>query len=184
MKETPTILTPRLLLRPFVSDDALDVYEWTSSLEVTRFLWWHPNRDLITTKKIVAKWVRGKRNYSWAVNKESETIGEVQVIKDLPDGGFEFGITSKEKCWGKGYMKEASFYAISFLFSDNLYSYGYAESDERNVRAHHLLEALGFSKSETKRGVLIEKKNEIIDVACFRLAKENFINKFEEWKNK
>ncbi len=109
MKETPILTTSRLILRPFVLEDAEDVYKWTGSWEVTKYLWWYPNRDLETTRKILHKWIKNQRNYSWAIVRDKQVIGEVQVIKDLPDKGFEFGITSKASAWGKGYMREASF---------------------------------------------------------------------------
>ena len=184
MKETPNLTTSRLTLRPFVMEDAEDVYEWTGSWEVTKYLWWYPNRDLETTKKILSKWIRNQRNYSWAIAKENEVIGEIQVIKDLPNKGFEFGITSKVNAWGKGYMREASFKAIEYLFSSDLYEYGYAESDARNERSHHLLEALGFVKVEEKKNVLIAKKNETIDIVCFRLDKTNFAAKLKDFETR
>lgn len=181
MKETPILLTPRLTLRPFRIEDAEDMYEWTGSWEVTRFLWWYPNRDLETTKAILKKWIRSQRNYSWAIVRENEVIGEIQVIKDLPEKGFEFGITSKVSAWGKGYMREASFKAIDYLFASSQYEYGYAESDARNERSHHLLEALGFIKIEEKKDVFIAKKNERINIYCFRLEKENFSSRCEKF---
>ncbi len=184
MKETPLLTTSRLILRPFVIEDAEDMYEWTGSWEVTQFLWWYPNRDLKTAETILKKWIRNQRNYSWAIEKEKEVIGEIQVIKDLPDDGFEFGITSKANSWGKGYMKEASFKAIEYLFSSGLYEYGYAESDARNQRSHHLLEALGFIKTQEKKNVLITKKNERIDIYCFRLSKDNFAAKLKDFQTK
>ena len=181
MKETPILNTSRLTLRPFVLEDAEDVYEWTGSWEVTKYLWWYPNRDLDTTRKILNKWIRSQRNYSWAIVRENEVIGEIQVIKDLPDKGFEFGITSKISAQGKGYMREASFKAIEYLFSSRLYEYGYAESDKRNERSHRLLKALGFVKTEERKGVLITKKNETIDIICFKLDKDDFAAKLKDF---
>lgn len=178
MKETPTIQTPRLLLREFKIEDAPDVYTWTGSLEVTKYLWWLPNRDLETTEKILSKWIRLKRNYSWAVCLEDHPIGEVQVIKDLPEKGFELGMTSAEAYWGHGYMKEAISHAIAYLFSHGIYDYGYAESDERNLASHYLLKALGFEECGRKENLPIEKKGEVINVICFRLSQEDFQKKF------
>lgn len=184
MKETPVIKTPRLLLRPFEMGDANDVYEWTSSWEVTRYLWWYPNRDIEVTKKLLANWIKKGRNYSWAVEKDGEVLGEVQIIKDLPGNGFELGVISKQKSWGHGYMKEAIFHALDYCFSQGGYQFGYAESDERNVRSHALLEALGFEKSGLKENMLIEKKNESINILCFTLRQENFRKAFALWKQR
>ena len=185
MKDTPTLQSERLLLRPLLPEDLDDVYEWTSSFTVTRYLWWHPNRDRSVTEKLLNKWIRQKRNYSWAVVKEKEVIGEVQVIKDLPNKGFEFGMISKESSWGHGYMKEALVRAFEYCCEDAGYEYGYAESDARNERSYHVLSVLGFKLVETKKDVLIEKKGETIDVYCFRLTKEDFrkaLGQFKEAK--
>ena len=180
MKETPSLQSERLLLRPFLISDLSDVYEWTSSFEVTRYLWWH--RDISVTEKLLSKWIRQRRNYSWAVVKENEVIGEVQVIKDLPGRGFEFGMISKESSWGQGYMKEAIFRCFEYCFGEGAYEYGYAESDSRNERSHHVLAVLGFKLTSVKKSVFIEKKGEIIDVYCFRLSKADFYKALEKYK--
>ncbi len=182
MKETPILKTPRLLLRPFEKKDLFDVYEWTSSWEVTRYLWWYPNRDIHVTEKLLGNWIRKKRNYSWAVEKEGEVLGEVQIIKDLPGNGFEFGMISKQKSWGHGYMKEAILHALDFCFTQAGYRFGYAESDERNVRSHALLEKLGFKKAGRKENVPIEKKGESINVLCFELSEEDFRKAYALYK--
>lgn len=182
MKETPTLRSERLLLRPFLPEDLKDVYEWTSSFEVTRYLWWHPNRDISVTEKLLSKWIRQQRNYSWAVSKDNEVIGEVQIIKDLIGKGFEFGMISKESSWGHGYMKEAIFRCFEYCFGEAAYEYGYAESDSRNERSHHVLSILGFKLTDVKKNVLIEKKGETIDVYCFHLSKENFYKALESYK--
>jgi RimJ/RimL family protein N-acetyltransferase len=170
MRLAPTLTTERLTLRPFVLEDYPYVYKWCSSLRCAEFLFWLPHRDEETTEKIVAKWVRKRRNYSWALVHDGVPIGEVEVIKDLPDGGFELGYILVDGEWGRGYMSEALKAILPYLFSSG-YEYCFAETDARNEKSQHLLAKMGFSYLETEKGRLIEKKNERVDVAKYRLDK-------------
>jgi ribosomal-protein-alanine N-acetyltransferase len=174
MKETPILVTPRLTLRPFSLNDVADVYEWCSSLKTTTYVFWFPHKDIHVTERLVANWVRKKRNYSWAIVLGEEAIGEVQVIKDLPDQGFEIGYILKESAWHQGYMGEALQAALHFLFVDQGYRYSLEEVDERNLASRHVLEKMGYRLLEIKKDVLIEKKADIIDVALYRLDKKDY----------
>jgi ribosomal-protein-alanine N-acetyltransferase len=172
MKETPTIHASRLTLRAFFESDYEDVYEWCSSLETTKYLFWYPFRSIDDAKRIVNSWVRKKRNYSFAVCLGQKVIGEVEVIKDLPNQGFELGFTSNLAYSGQGYFSEACKAIIDYLFVHDGYQYAYAETDERNEKAIHLLTRLGFVLLEEKaEPYFISKKNITIQIKKFILKK-------------
>ncbi len=178
MKETPIIYSKRLLLRPFSLLDANDVYEWCSSLAVTKYLFWYPHRNIEVTKRLLIKWTRQKRNYSWCLVYQGKAIGEVEVIKDLPCAGFEIGYTLNENYWRKGFMKEALQCVFSFLFLKKDYKYAFAITDKRNVPSKMLLESLGFlleKKEEESGDYFIAKKNEHIQVTSYRYERESFL---------
>jgi [ribosomal protein S5]-alanine N-acetyltransferase len=179
MKDTPLLHTKRLVLRPFSMEDIPAVYGWCSSLETTHYLFWHPHRDIGVTTRLVENWLRKKRNYSWALDDGQGAIGELQLIKDLPDQGFELGYILREESWHQGYMKEALVVVLGYLFIQEDYRYSYEETDERNGASRKLLEAVGYRYVETKPGVYIAKKDETINVAVYRLEKESFL-KFME----
>ena len=170
MKETPTLQTARLLLRPARIEDADAVYVWTSSDRVNESLFSPPNRDLEVTRKLLADWIRRRRNYSWFLVLDGTTIGECQVIKDVEGGGFEVGMTLWEESWGKGYMREALSEVIRFLFSLG-YSFGQAKTDVRNLAARKTLESVGFLLAEGPEPYRIEKKGKDIEVVTYRLDK-------------
>ncbi len=170
MKETPILFTERLYLRPFLLSDVNDVYEWCSSFEVTRFLFWYPHRDKAVTERLLKKWIRKKRHYSWCVEYEGKAIGEIEVIKDLEEGVCEIGYTLNERYWRKGIMKEGVKEAISFLFSAGGYQKIVAFTDKRNLASKALLSSLGFIE-EGERPYRIEKKKEDIEICSYFLKK-------------
>ena len=70
-------------------------------------------------------------------------------------------------------MKEALSSVLSYMFSVGYLSC-YAETDERNAASRGLLEKLGFAYEGLEENHLIEKKNEKVNLAKYRLAKEAF----------
>ena len=164
---TPTLTTPRLTLRPFKEEDYPSVYKWCSSLVVTKFLFWFPHRDEEVTKRLVRSWVRKRRNYSWAIVMEDEPIGEVEIIKELPNNGVELGYTLREDKWGQGLMSEALNEVFLFLKNDKKVAFIYCETDSRNMNSKKLLERLGFSFIENKP-YHIAKKNEDVTLSAYR----------------
>lgn len=171
MKIAPVLVTARLLLRPIEEKDAPSVYRWTHSPMVTRYLFYLPNRSLEDTERLVASWVRKRRNYEWILCEGEDVFGEIQVIKDLPGNGFEIGYESREDRWGKGFMKEALTAVLRFLFEEGGYAYGYALIEKENLRSQSLLLGLGFRfVSETKR--TIDKIGKEVTLLSFRIEKE------------
>ncbi len=107
IKDTTTLNTARLLLRPFKEEDVDDVYEWCSSPLVTKCLFWYAVRDKSCTERILRKWIRKKRHYSWCLGYQGKAIWEIELIKDLDKDSCEIGSTLSSAYWREGFMKEA-----------------------------------------------------------------------------
>jgi ribosomal-protein-alanine N-acetyltransferase len=177
MKITPTLNTERLLLRPFVQEDAPRVYAWCSSSQVTEHLFWHPHRDLAVTERVLADWIKKKRNYFWALDDGTGAIGEIEIIKDFSDGGCEIGYVLLQEKWGQGYMKEALRAVLSFLFQEGRYGYVYAEVDSANAVSLGLLARLGFRVTGSELGLYVSKIDRKVDKTFLRLEKKDFLMK-------
>ena len=156
-------------------DDVPAVYEWCSSFETTRYLFWHPHRDITVTTRLVENWLKKKRNYSWALDDGQGAIGELQLIKDLPEHGFEIGYILREESWHQGYMKEALYAVLHYLFAEADYAYSEEVTDERNAASRKLLEAVGYHFVCLQENVFISKKNEMITEAVYHLDKADFL---------
>lgn len=183
MKIAPILKTERLLLRPIEIEDAPSVYRWTHSEEVTKYLFYLPNLTLEDTERLVSKWVKKRRNYEWVLLEGEDVFGEIQVIKDLPQDGFEIGYESREDRWGNGYVKEGLIAVFHFLFEEAGYSYGYAITRKENERSKGLLRHLGFKViGETTRH--IDKTGEDLPLLELRLEKEDFENSISKEKEK
>ena len=85
-KGTVVIETERLILRPFVDEDAQAAFNnWESDERVTEFLRWPTYHDVEDTKRIIHEWVQQYADptyYQWAIVLKSlnEPIGSISVV--------------------------------------------------------------------------------------------------------
>ncbi len=63
-KGTKILESGRLILRPFVIEDAEAMYKnWASDPEVTKFLTWKPHENVNTTIESISRWINGYKHY-------------------------------------------------------------------------------------------------------------------------
>ena len=83
---TKKIETTRLVLRPFVKEDAGAMYRnWASDPEVTKFLSWPTYKSVDTAHEILDLWVPQYQDntfYQWAIELQAlgEPIGSISVV--------------------------------------------------------------------------------------------------------
>ena len=122
---TKRMETARLVLRPFVREDAEAMYRnWASDPEVTKFLSWPTYKTVDTAYEILNIWVPQYRDdtfYQWAIELKEigEVIGSISVVNfdervDMAEIGFCIG----RSWWGQGMMTEAFQAVIDFLFGE------------------------------------------------------------------
>ena len=122
---TKRMETARLILRPFVKEDAPAMYRnWASDPEVTKFLSWPTYKTVDTAYEILNIWVPQYRDdtfYQWAIELKEigEVIGSISVVNfdervDMAEIGFCVG----RSWWGQGMMTEAFQAVIDFLFGE------------------------------------------------------------------
>jgi [ribosomal protein S5]-alanine N-acetyltransferase len=167
IKIAPVLKTERLLLRPAQFSDAEAVFAWSSSPEATKYLFWLPHRTKKDSERLVATWVRKRCHFSWLLDKNGFAIGEIELIKDLPDEGAMIGYVLNPAFWKMGYMSEA-LKAVLLRLGEEGYCYAEAETDERNTSSIRLLERNGFSLLESREKRHIAKKNADVIILRFR----------------
>lgn len=123
MIEIPTLITERLVLRPFRDDD-LDAYaEICADPEVMRYL--SDGKPLSRAEAwrqmafIVGHWqLKGFGLWALEEKESGALIGRAGLLH--PEGwpGFEVGWTLGRQWWGKGYATEAARTALRYAFEE------------------------------------------------------------------
>lgn len=146
---TKNMETDRLLLRPFVPEDADAMYRnWASSEEVTRFLTWpvHANPDI--TKQVLDSWCRNYANrdyYQWAIVPKAlgEPIGSISVVR-IEGACAEVGYCIGTPWWHKGYTSEALDAVLAHLFDRVGFDRVEAEHDVCNPHSGGVMAKCGM----------------------------------------
>lgn len=160
---TPTLETPRLLLRPLLQSDLPEFLEINRDEEVTRYLpyaawvamddavhWYHRMLGLITDGKIA---------YNAVVEKATGKVVGGTLLRDLDGdtGKLEVGYVLGRAFWGKGLMREAVGAVVDHAFATPQMRRVEAHIDGRNIASQKLVEGLGFQREALLRDHWLDK---------------------------
>ena len=148
------IETDRLILRPFLESDALDVLEYLKEPKVNCFVSMKLN-SLKEAKAEMKKRIDETEYYFAIVLKEDDkVIGEIAAY---PERGEPHDIASPldtfSPCWmlneayqGKGYAYEAAHAFFDYLFTQKGARRIYAYTEDYNLSSQRLCEKLGMRR--------------------------------------
>jgi RimJ/RimL family protein N-acetyltransferase len=147
-----TILTERLELRLLQAEDVPAFAAYRSDAEVARYQSWDTTYSAADGERLVAaqEGVEFGAPGPWlqvaAVDRATGALcGDcaVRVATDQPRTA-EVGVTFAPASQGRGLAAEALGAVVTRLFEAHDMHRVYAETDDRNVPVHRLLERLGF----------------------------------------
>ncbi len=110
---SPIMTTGRLVLRPFVMDDAQALFTWACDLEVTRYLRFPSHEDIGDSRKVIERWISEATKppfFHWAITIRTtkEVVGSIGIDVQSPhDNRGEVGYCLARHVWNRGYATEA-----------------------------------------------------------------------------
>lgn len=125
-KGTQILHSSRLILRPFVLEDAEAMHRnWASNPEVTKYLTWSPHSNVAVTRNILNSWIPEYQKpdyYHWTIIlKENgpDPIGSICVVDhDDSIAMSHIGYCLGKEWWHRGIMSEALKTVMDFLFDE------------------------------------------------------------------
>ena len=151
-KGTKILETERLVLRPFVMEDAEAMFRnWASDDQVTKHLTWPTHESQEISRMVLSDWTSHYAEadfYNWAiVLKENgpEPIGSIAVVNmDRKVDGAEIGYCMSRAHWRKGIMAEALTALVGFLFDEVGFNRIMADHDPNNPASGRVMEKAGM----------------------------------------
>ncbi|MBQ8556244.1 MAG: GNAT family N-acetyltransferase [Clostridia bacterium] len=155
-KGTLTLTTPRLVLRPFMLDDADDMYaNWASDPEVTKFLMWPTHTSIEVSRAVLADWTPHYAEpdyYHWAITLDGHAIGSMAAVDhDDRVGKAHIGYCIGRCWWHQGIMSEALQAVMDFLFDQVGYQRIESRHDPRNPHSGGVMRKCGMKFEGTLR---------------------------------
>ena len=146
------IETERLLLRPFMEQDAADAFEYLNEPMVNCFACMKVHTLEEATKAVLDR-AKDEEYYFAIVLKESgKVIGEIDAMPESPAPDQETAaLDTFSPCWmlhpgyhGKGYAYEAAYAFFDYLFLQKGARRIYAYTEDYNLASQKLCEKLGM----------------------------------------
>ena len=144
---SPILTSKRLILRPFIIDDARALFSWASDPEVTRYLRFETHETIQESQRIINLWMKSAERppfFHWAMERREDlvVIGSIGIeITSMHDNRGELGYCLTRSAWNQGYATEALRCVLDFGF---------------NVAMFHRLEAC-HSTNNPASGRVMEK---------------------------
>lgn len=142
--------TDRLVLRPLRLDDSSDMFEYTSDPRISRFLNWHPHREVEESGAwISSKLKRPKPDdllFGVGIRDSGKLIGTVRAYRfDASAESCEISYVLNPSLQGCGYMGEALRRLIDICFEEMGIGKVIARIDEENSASAHVARRLGMT---------------------------------------
>jgi ribosomal-protein-alanine N-acetyltransferase len=158
----PTLLTDRLILRPFVADDAFDVERLAGLREVadTTLNIPHPYPHGGAAEWIrlhSPAWIDGtSATFAIVGRKTNALIGAVSLVIKREHQRAELGYWIATDCWNRGYATEASQRLIQFGFEILMVHRIEARHFLRNPASGRVMQKLGMTQEGVQRDHVIK----------------------------
>lgn len=158
-KGTRVLETARLLLRPFVMEDADTMYRnWASDPVVTTYLMWPPHESRDVSASVLEEWVARYQEpsfYQWAIvlKEIGEPIGSISVNNSIDDTVkmAHMGYCLGRKWWHRGITSEALECVIRYLFDEVGLNRIESRHDPRNPHSGAVMKKCGMKYEGTLR---------------------------------
>jgi putative acetyltransferase len=172
-----TLITERLVLRPFRKEDLDDFYEYAKNPSVGPNAGWKPHESKEESREILERFIAEEE--SWAIiHKDTDKlIGSIGLHNDARRNNSRvkmLGYVLDEAYWGQGIMTEAAKRVLKYAFENldlNLVSVYHYPS---NIRSKRVIEKCGFHYEGTLRRANELYDGSIHDSMCYSLTKEEY----------
>ena len=147
------IETTRLVLRPFCSEDAADVFEYLDKPTVNCFACMKLNSLEEAQAAVKEKMVHSEYCFAIVLKNTGKVIGEIEAHPESsqPDKAENFIEDTFSPCWmlqsayqGKGYAFEAAKAFFDYLFNEKGARRIYAYTEDYNLPSQNLCKKLGM----------------------------------------
>lgn len=107
------IETERLILRPFTTDDAEDLYAYARDSRVGPWAGWSPHTSVEESRSIIQNVFSKPGEFAVQLKENGRVIGSASLKDEHPAGEYancpdaELGYCLNPDYWGRGYVPEA-----------------------------------------------------------------------------
>lgn len=177
----PTLITPRLTLRPFTEVDAEPLFQFARNEKVARFTLWEAHRNVGETLTFVRDYASLRYRegmpepYAITLKSNPTPIGSCGCFwASRPNSSMELGYWVGEPFWGNGFTAEACRTLLSHVFTEFQPERIQARVIAGNVASSRVLAKLGFQCEGVLRSALFRRKK-FEDLLIYSLLRSEWL---------
>ncbi len=169
--------TERLILSPFVPEDAEGLYEYAKDPDVGPHAGWKPHESIEESLAVIREMFM--KNGVWAIRLKGSDrlIGSIGLEPDKfrqESESREIGYSLAKDCWGRGLMPEAVRAVLDYgFYRAGLKQVGICTGPE-NKRSQRVIEKVGFTYEGTIRRAYRIYTGHCRDSLCYSMLKEEW----------
>ena len=187
---TPTLETPRILLRPTKISDAQAIFtNWTSDPDVAKFMRWSTHSSIdetITWLTASEKNIESPNVFDWlfVLKETGRPFGSGGVFYNSTHDMFELGYCMMKAAWGRGLATEAAQAVLTFATRVLGKKKFFACHAKENTASGRILEKLGFvykndgSYTSFDGTRTFDSREYLYNMRLFHVSEEPGIEKF------
>lgn len=139
----------RVLLRPFVWEDAPQLFEIAQDEELARYTYWYPHRSIEDSYQMLQGYVGAER--FWAIELEGQLAGSIALLVNFEHQTAEIATWLGRAFWGSGANREAKTLVLDYAFWGLRVQRVESITHVENTKAQRGLEKMGFLREGVLR---------------------------------
>ena len=174
----PTLLTPRLILRPARMSDAQDIFEYSRDPEVARHVLWSAHTSVHQTRaylRFMLKQYRSGQPGSFVIElaQERKVIGTIGYMwVQWENRSAEVGYSLHRAYWNQGFMTEALRAILTFGFEKLSLNRIEAQHEADNPASGRVMQHAGM-QYEGRLRQRIYNKGRYADVDLYAILRQD-----------
>lgn len=155
--------TKRLILRPWLAEDAEDLYRYASDPEIGPPCGWCPHTSVENSRELIGGVLSEPETYAVCLRETDRAIGSIGLHRGdlaVTEDEYELGYWIGKPFWGQGLIPEASRELLRHAFADLGMARVWCGYYDGNTKSRRVQEKLGFIYHHTTEGLEVRQMNE------------------------
>lgn len=165
------IETPRMVVRDFTLEDAVDLYDIFGDDETMENC--EPAYDFEKTQKFLTSFCIGRKGAVAAVHKENGKMIGYILFNEFDEGVYEMGWIYNRNYWRQGYAYESCKAVIDYAFGERRAHKIFAEAIDA-VKSVGLMKKLGMQLEGIQRSQTKDNHGNWADLYFYGLLEEDW----------
>lgn len=176
------IKTKRLILRPWLPDDAEALFEYAKDTRIGPICGWLPHTSVENSREIIEKLLMKDESYAVTLKEKDKVIGSISLMMkkdvrhiDIKDDEGEIGYWLGVPFWGQGLIPEAVRALLERGFEEFNLSVIWCVYFDGNDKSKRVQEKCGFHYHHTLKDVYFPITNDTWTEHICCISKEEWL---------